>query len=169
MQLRCEIKKAGKNAGKQNRCWLKTRTIIDCKFCSLLKSQWPVLWPRFPVRGWVVWRWEPVSGLESIKKKSACQLSEQKGASRRLSRTKIAFTCVPWGKAWNTGLSQTASNTRARTRTHSLIWAETYTFFLSFMPDYNGIVLTQPMHSQTHTFMWKRQMVQKSTIISAYI
>lgn len=114
------------------------------------------------------WRWALVSGLESIKKKSACQLSGQKGASRRLSRTKIAFTCIPRGNAQNTGFSQPGS-THTHTWTHSLIWAETYTFFLSFMPDYNGIILIQPMHSQTYTSTRKPQMVQKGTIISAYI
>lgn len=108
-------------------------------------------------------------GLSLSKRNQLAALWVQKGASRRLSRTKIAFTCIPWGDVQNTGLSRPATHTHACTHTHTLICRNTRTFSLSFMPDYNRIILTYSMPSQTYGITWERWMVQKITVIRAYI
>lgn len=77
----------------------------------------------------------------------------QKGASRLLSRTKIAFTCIPWGDVQNTGLSRPVRHMHLCMNTHALTYAETHTLFISFMPDYNRIILTRTIRSQTYTII----------------
>lgn len=96
----------------------------------------------------------------------------QKGASRRLSRTKIAFTCIPRGDAkTQASASLPVTHTRAWTHTHTYIYTlkNTHALSLSFMPDYNRIILTRSMHFQTYRITWERRTVQKIPIMSACI
>lgn len=100
-----------------------------------------------------------VSALEPIKKESAHRLAGcRKAHLAAFHGTKIAFTCIPWGDAQNTGLSQPASHIRSCMDTH-----------IAIMLDYNKIVWSRCMHSQTCSILWQHLTVEKITIISAYI
>lgn len=82
-----------------------------------------------------------MSELEPIKKESAHQLSWcRKAHLASFHGTEIAFTCIPRGDAQNTGLSRPASHIRSCMDTHTHI---------DIMLDYNKIVLSHCMHSQT--------------------
>lgn len=94
-----------------------------------------------------------VSGLESIKKKSARQLSGcRKAHLVCFHRPRLLSPAFP-GATCKTQVSASLLVTHTHAWTHTCLYTETHTFFLSFMPDYNRIVLTRAVHSQTYTII----------------
>jgi len=151
-----------------------TKGIIDWEICgemwmtstvALLDGDgdhWVEVEVEVGSRGWV-------SGLESIKKKSARQLSGcRKAHLVGFHGPRLLSPAFP-GATRKTQASAGLQVAHTHARTYTLIYTETHTFFLSFMPDYNRIILTRFMHFQTYTIIWERWTVQKITIISAYI
>lgn len=118
--------------------------------------------------GWGGW----CQGL-SLSKRN--QLASSLGAERHISSAFTGQDCFhlhsPGRRAKRRPQPACQSHTLMHGHTHIHIHAEThrYTFPLSFLPDYNRIILTRSMHSQTCSIMWERWTVQKITIISAYI
>lgn len=117
-----------------------------------------------------VWRWCRGSARVEVgvgfracayqKEISSPALGVQKGASHRLSQTKIAFTCIPWGNAQNTGLSRPASQARSCMDTHTFLCLSCLTTI---------VILTRSMRSQTSNATWEHWTVLKITILGAYI
>lgn len=110
-----------------------------------------------------------VSGLEPIKKKSARQLSGCKKAHLvGFHGPRLLSPAFPGAtRKTQASASLPVTHTHAWTHTRTYIRGNTHTHTL--MPDYNRIILSCSMHSQTYSIMWKRWTVQKITIISAYI
>lgn len=102
------------------------------------------------------------------------QLASSVGAERRISSAFMAQDCFhlhsPRRRAIHRPQPACQSQAHAWTHTHIHVHAKrAHTFSLSFMPDYNRIILNLSKHSKIYGITWERWMVQKITIITAYI